>query len=91
MIIATVTLSSKGQVAIPKRIRNEIHWDAGTELTLLSSETGVSIKAAPKRSGRSLTDLIGMLAHEGPPLSTEDLCRSVDYREDRKDSTRRDP
>ena len=78
MTIATITLSSKGQVVIPKEIRDELHWDAGTELTLVSNASGVTIKAMPKKTGRNLADLIGMLKHDGPPLATEELCRPVD-------------
>ncbi len=78
MTIATVTLSSKGQVVIPKEIREELHWDAGTELTLVSNALGVTIKAMPKKTGRNLADLIGMLKHDGPPLATDELCRPVE-------------
>ncbi|WP_287670192.1 AbrB/MazE/SpoVT family DNA-binding domain-containing protein [Accumulibacter sp.] len=49
MAIATITLSSKGQVVIPKEIREALHWDAGTELTLVSSAHGVTLKAMPKK------------------------------------------
>lgn len=78
MSIATVILSSKGHVVIPKEIRDELHWSAGTELTLISSSTGVTIKALPKKSGRNLADLIGMLKHQGAALSTEELCKPVE-------------
>ena len=78
MTIATVTLSSKGQVVIPKEIRDELHWEGGTELTLVSNASGVTIKAMPKKTGRNLADLIGMLKHDGPPLATEELCRPVE-------------
>lgn len=78
MTIATITLSSKGQLVIPKEIRDELHWDAGTELTLVSNASGVTIKAMPKKTGRNLADLIGMLKHDGPPLATEELCRPVE-------------
>ena len=78
MAIATITLSSKGQVVIPKEIRDELHWDAGTELTLVSNASGVTIKAMPKKTGRNLADLIGMLKNDGPPLATEELCRPVE-------------
>ena len=78
MAIATITLSSKGQVVIPKEIREALHWDAGTELTLVSSAHGVTLRAMPKKSGRKLADLIGMLKHDGPPISTEELCEPVD-------------
>jgi AbrB family looped-hinge helix DNA binding protein len=76
--IATITLSSKGQVVIPKEIREELRWEAGTELTLVSNASGVTIKAMPKKTGRNLADLIGMLKHDGPPLATEELCRPVE-------------
>jgi AbrB family looped-hinge helix DNA binding protein len=76
--IATITLSSKGQVVIPKEIREALHWEAGTELTLVSNASGVTIKAMPKKTGRNLADLIGMLKHDGPPLATEELCRPVE-------------
>jgi AbrB family looped-hinge helix DNA binding protein len=82
MTVATITLSSKGQVVIPKEIRDELHWEAGTQLTLISTGSGVTIKAMPRKPGRRLEDLIGMLRHDGPPLSTDDLCKPVEYRVD---------
>ncbi|WP_139306372.1 AbrB/MazE/SpoVT family DNA-binding domain-containing protein [Methylomonas sp. LWB] len=88
MSTATITLSSKGQVVIPKEIRDELHWEAGTELTLVSNASGVTLKAAPKKTGRNLSDLIGMLKHDGPALSTEALCQPVDLNEeDRSDAS----
>lgn len=82
MTTATITLSSKGQVVIPKEIREELHWDAGTQITLVSSASGVTLKAVPKKTGRKFADLIGLLKHEGPPLPIDDLCKPVDYSED---------
>ena len=89
MSVATITLSSKGQIVIPKEIRDQLHWHAGTQITLFSNASGVTLKAVPKKTGHRLEDLIGMLKHEGPPLSTEDLCAPVDYAEDWTDSERR--
>ncbi len=82
MSITTATLSNLGQVAIPKEILDEFHWQAGTELKLISSLSGILIQAKPKTTGRNLADLIGMLKHEGPALSTEALCKPVDYSAD---------
>lgn len=77
--MTTITLSSKGQVVIPKEIRDELHWVAGTQITLVSSASGVMLKAVPKKTGRRFENLIGMLKHEGQPLSIEELCQPVDY------------
>lgn len=82
MTSATITLSSKGQLVIPKEIRDELHWDAGTQIALVSSASGVTLKAVPKKTGRKFADLIGLLKHEGAPLSIEELCKPVDYSED---------
>ncbi|MCK9991225.1 MAG: hypothetical protein RugAbin2_02239 [Rugosibacter sp.] len=82
MSTTTITLSSKGQVVIPKEIRDELHWRAGTQITLVSSASGVMLKTVPQKTGRKFEDLIGMLKHQGPPLSTEALCAPVDYSAD---------
>jgi AbrB family looped-hinge helix DNA binding protein len=82
MATATITLSSKGQVVIPKEIRDELHWEAGTQISLVSSASGVTLRAVPKKTGRKLADLIGLFKHEGQPLSIEELCKPVDYSEE---------
>jgi len=82
MAIATITLSDNGQVVIPKEIRDQLHWSAGTKITMFSSAYGVTLKAVPTKRGRKLEDLIGLLQHDGPPLSTQELCAPVDYAHD---------
>lgn len=82
MSVATLTLSSKGQIVIPKEIRDQLHWHTGTQITLLAGTSGVTLRSVPKKKGRRFEDLIGMLKHDGPPLSTEDLCAPVDDAQD---------
>jgi AbrB family looped-hinge helix DNA binding protein len=89
MSIATIKLSSKGQIVIPKEIRDELNWQTGTELTLVSSISGVTLKTAPKKTGGNLGDLIGMLRHDGPPIPIEALCRPVDNYADWEKSEKR--
>lgn len=78
MPIVTATLSSKGQIVIPKEIRDALQWEAGMELTLVSSASSVTLKSMPKKTGRNLADLIGMLKHDGPAIPTEELCKPVE-------------
>ncbi len=85
----TTKLSSKGQIVIPKEIRDELHWEAGTELTLVATGSGVSLKAISAKTGRNLGDLIGLLKHEGVAITIEELCKPVDVRADWEQSEQR--
>lgn len=82
MSVATIKLSSKGQIFIPKEIRNELNWQAGTQLTLVSSLSGITLETTAKITRGNLGDLIGMLQHDGPPISVERLCSPIDYSDD---------
>ena len=43
----TTTLSTKGQVILPKPIRRALHWVAGTRLVVESTADGVLLKPEP--------------------------------------------
>jgi AbrB family looped-hinge helix DNA binding protein len=78
MSVVITKLSSKGQIVIPKEIRDELHWEAGMQLSLVATGGAVSLRAMPTKTGRNLGDLIGLLKHEGVPVSIEELCKPVD-------------
>ena len=40
----TTTVSTKGQVILPKAIRDQLRWDAGTRLTVVHTADGVLLK-----------------------------------------------
>lgn len=42
---ATVKISSKGQIVIPKEVRDNPHWDTGAEFILVMTEQGVMLQA----------------------------------------------
>ncbi len=88
MSTATVTLSTKGQVVIPKDIRDALHWEAGTELAVIPAGNGVMLKLKRKKGPHTLADLIGFLQYDGPPISTEELCRPVDLNEEPNGTSR---
>ena len=85
----TIKLSSKGQIVIPKEIRDELHWEAGMQLSLVATGGAVSLRAVPSKTGRNLGDLIGLLKHEGDSISIDTLCRPVDISADWEQSLRR--
>ncbi|WP_407114175.1 AbrB/MazE/SpoVT family DNA-binding domain-containing protein [Bradyrhizobium sp. LMG 9283] len=43
----TTTVSTTGQVILPKAIREQRHWFAGTELIMEDAPEGVLLKARP--------------------------------------------
>lgn len=84
MQVTTVKLSSKGQVVIPKNIRDSFHWHVGEELSLLATEHGVILQTKPRIDKKqNVTLLRGMLQHRGKVLSTEVLSQPVEYDNDR--------
>jgi len=89
MPIATITLSSKGQVVIPKEIRDQLHWEAGRKLTIETTEHGVLLKSSVKDKHLRLEDLRGILKYDGPPISIDELCQPVKYGSDWEESERR--
>ena len=73
----TTKLSSKGQIIIPKSVRETHHWMPGTEFTVEDTPEGVLLK--PKRlfPATRLEDGLGCTGYQGPPLSLEDIDRRL--------------
>ena len=74
-------VSSKGQVVIPKAVRDRHGWDAGTELTVEDRPDGVLIRAKQAKSGlkpTTLDEVVGMIKYRGPPKSLEDMERGIE-------------
>lgn len=69
----TTTLSTKGQVILPKVIRDQRHWLAGTELVVEDTPDGVLLKAAPHFAPTRPKDVFGSLRHGGPAKTIEDM------------------
>jgi AbrB family looped-hinge helix DNA binding protein len=73
----TTTVSTKGQVILPKSIRQSRHWDAGTKLVVENTPEGVLLKPAPLFPETRLEDVFGCLAYKGTPKSIEEMDAAV--------------
>ena len=71
------TISTKGQVILPKAIRDQLRWKAGTKLTVEETPDGVLLKASPIFPPKTMDEVFGMLRYDGPPLSLEDMDAAV--------------
>lgn len=62
---ARTRVSTKGQVILPKAIRDKRKWTAGTELMVEETAEGVLLKAAPCFAPTKVEDVAGMLRSRG--------------------------
>lgn len=75
---ATTKLSTKGQLVVPKAIRDRHNWKPGTKLTVVDTAEGMLVKAAPLFPLTRIEDVAGCLKYDGPPVSLEDMDAAVE-------------
>lgn len=73
----TVRLSTKGQVILPKSIRQRKHWHAGTRLIVEDTTDGVLLKAARVFEAARPDEVFGLLKASGPPKTIEEMDAGV--------------
>jgi AbrB family looped-hinge helix DNA binding protein len=69
----TTTVSTKGQVILPKAIREQRRWPAGTELVVEDTPDGVLLKVKPAFAPTRPEDVFGSLPYEGPAKSIAEI------------------
>ena len=69
----TTTVSTKGQVILPKAIRQRRRWGPGTRLIVEDGAEGVLLKPVPFFVPTRPEDVAGMLSHAGPPKTLEEM------------------
>ena len=73
----TTTVSTRGQIVLPKAIRSARRWEAGTRLAVESTPQGVLLKPAPAFAETRPEDVFGRLACDGPPRTLADMEAAV--------------
>jgi len=71
------TVSTKGQVILPKAIRDQLNWTPGTRLTVERTEGGVLLKQAPVFPPTRPEDVFAMLQYDGPPRTIAEMHEAV--------------
>jgi AbrB family looped-hinge helix DNA binding protein len=74
---ATTTLSTKGQVVLPKAIRDSKGWGAGKELIIEETQDAVILRAARPFAPTKPEDVFGSLSHHGKRLSDRDIEKAL--------------
>ena len=72
-------VSTKGQVILPKAIRDQRRWQAGTRLTVEDTPDGVLLRSEPLGAKTTVDQVAGMLKHlyNGPPKTIEEMDAGV--------------
>lgn len=73
----TTTVSTKGQVILPKAIRRALGWGAGTRLVVENTPEGVVLRPEPMFPETRPEDVYGCLAWKGPPKSLTEMDEAV--------------
>lgn len=74
------TLSTKGQVVIPKALREACGWQPGISLTVEAVPQGLLLRPAkPALFAQpcTLEEVLDAIAYDGPPLSDDDIARAL--------------
>jgi AbrB family looped-hinge helix DNA binding protein len=70
-------LSTKGQVILPKAIRDQLHWTPGMELDIERRPDGVLLKAGHREKKGSILDLAGIIKYDGPARTIQEMDAGI--------------
>jgi AbrB family looped-hinge helix DNA binding protein len=76
--MAETTISSRGQVVLPKAMREKRRWKAGTKLAVEERPEGLLLRPIEKKKKFSVSDWRGMLKYEGPPRTIEEMNAAIE-------------
>jgi len=71
-------LSSKGQVILPKSVREARHWRAGTEFLVESTEEGVLLRPLRRLRSSRLDEVAGCLRTPRPAATIAEMEAAID-------------
>jgi len=69
----TTRLSSRGQVVLPKRVREKNRWDPGQEFEIVQTEEGVLLRPQSPFPETTFEAVRGRTSYDGPPVPTDQL------------------
>lgn len=78
MTPTTTRLSTKGQLILPKEVRERHGWEAGTVLEVVERGDAVLIRPVETLPETSLKDLVGCTGYRGPARSLAEMDAAVE-------------
>ncbi|RHW19342.1 AbrB/MazE/SpoVT family DNA-binding domain-containing protein [Sphingomonas gilva] len=79
---ARTTLSAKGQVVIPKDVRDMLGLTAGQQLEVVPAGRGVLLRPTIAKAGRSFEEITAEIrkitsSYKGRPVPVEEMNRTI--------------
>lgn len=75
----TTTLSSKGQVIIPKAVRSAHRWESGLELQVIDTGDGILLKPKAPFEVAELADVAGLLKARIKPMTDTQIAQALQH------------
>ena len=73
----TTRLSTKGQLIIPKEIRDRYGWEPGVELEIEDQGDHVVVRRVESLPETRLEDLVGCAGYRGPRRSLDEMEEAI--------------
>ena len=73
----TTRLSSKGQIILPKAVRDTHHWAPGTDFSVEDTGDGVLLRPLRTAEPTRLDDVVGCLRTKGPARTIEEMDAAI--------------
>ena len=77
-VMAKTRLSSKGQVIIPKAVRDRHGWQPGIELEVEDRGDAVVLRLATHFRPTTIDEVYGCLKYDGPPVTIESMDKAIE-------------
>jgi AbrB family looped-hinge helix DNA binding protein len=75
--VLTSRLSSKGQIVLPKKIRDSHAWKPGTEFLIEETDAGVLLRPAKPFPKTTVEEVFGCLGYNGKPKTLAQMNAAV--------------
>lgn len=75
--MTTTKLSSKGQVVIPKHLRQSYQWEAGQDLVVIDTGNGILLKTKNPFPETTLDQVASCLKYTGQAKSLGDMQDAI--------------
>jgi AbrB family looped-hinge helix DNA binding protein len=70
-------VSTKGQIVIPKAMRDRLKWAPGTELVVEDTPSGITIRKKPLFRPTTIEEVAGSLKYDGQLKSIADMDEAI--------------